>query len=77
MTGTIACTVAAFGGDPLFGTVKSCQIQAGQAAAGGAGGTTGGGATGSGTTGGTTGSGQPARPAGPRRRPPSPSAAAA
>ena len=55
VTGTIACTVGAFGGDPLFGTVKSCQIQAGQAVAGGAGGT--GGTTGGGTTGGTTGSG--------------------
>lgn len=52
VNGTIGCTVGAFGGDPIFGTVKSCQIQNGQVA------TTGGGTTNGGTT--TSGGGSTA-----------------
>ena len=52
VTGSIACNTAAFGGDPIYGTVKACLIQAGQVAS--AGGTTGGTGTAGGTgTGGT------------------------
>lgn len=55
VTGTIGCNTGAFGGDPLFGTGKACQVQAGQVATGGSGGTTGGTTGGtSGTTGGST-----------------------
>ena len=56
VTGTIACTVGAFGGDPIYGTGKTCQIQAGQVAATGGGSTSGGTSTtgGTSTSGGTT-----------------------
>ncbi|RYB04083.1 galactose oxidase-like domain-containing protein [Lichenibacterium ramalinae] len=55
VSGTVACTVAAFGADPMFGTAKSCRIQSGQAVAGGTTPAPSGGSGTAGTTGGGSG----------------------